>query len=342
MKKIIFLGLIVSLMVGCSHSLRITNEENFSPSPIKPSKAVKIGFLPTEDYLLNCVIEEINLQSAVEMAKKNYQIGSGVEVDCVSELSRNTKFRASGQNFLITIPGFLIFTHAWLGYKYYVDIDTQSRILDPSEKTLSEATIVTPYEIRHTSFARGAWSSLLGWIVPGYGAAAILPGLVFATTYDKRATPEFIKKVEPSYKAFVGSKILEQIAETQRASSSGLKQFFKMEPVVIGDDIKEDVATNVNDSRFAIYVMRVEGGRLIPLRNMFRELPEETRQVLDNMAKKEIVPDADNVKNVLLSLGIPEIDFPKGMEGVSIYTMQGEKMLALFKGNDTDFQVARR
>ena len=217
MKKML-LGLLLTIgfMSGCTHALRITNEEAFMPSQIKPSSAVKLGFLKSEDKLINSVITELSLNTAIKEAKKNYLIGSEIQVDYVSDLSTTMKLRASDQNFFITIPGFIVFTHAWLGYKYYVDIDTQSRLLDPSGKVLSETTIVTPYEIRHTSFARGAASSLIGWFTPGFGLIDIVPGIMFSSDYDDRATPEFIERAKPSYNAFVSSKIIEQIAEAQR------------------------------------------------------------------------------------------------------------------------------
>lgn len=342
MKRLMFLLALIVLMMGCTHSLRITNEETFMPSNTKPSKAVRIGFIPTEDKLLNSVIEEISLNATVKEAKKGYQIGSGVEVDYVSELSKNTKFRASGQNFFITMPGFIIFTHAWLGYKYYVDIDTQSKLLDPSGKNLSEATISTPYEIRYTSFARGAASSLIGWLTPGWGLLDIIPGAIFASSYDNRATPEFIEKVKPSYKAFVSSKVLEQIAVLKGTSSSDLKHFFRMEPVVIGNEINEDVLNSANDRHFMIYVMKVEGGQSTMLTNKIREVTEETWQVLDKIAKKEIMLDANNIKNILDSFGLSDMTFPEDMGSVSIYTMQGDKIIALLKGDGSNLQVASK
>lgn len=342
MKKTIFmLPLIVLLMMGCTHSLRITNEETFLPSQTKPSKAVKIGFLPSEDRMINSVIEEISLSSAVKEAKKGYQKGSEIEVDYISDLSTNMKFRASGQNFFITIPGFIVFTHAWLGYKYYVDIDTQCKLFDPSGKSLSEATIVTPYEIRHTSFARGAAAALIGWITPGYGLLDIIPGIIFASSYDKRATPEFIEKVKPSYKSFVSSKILEQIATVQ-ATASLSKHHFRMETVVIGDEITEGIVNSDNEHRFAIYVMKVEDGQLIMLTNKIKEVTEETWQVLDKIAKKEIIPNTNNVNNILFSFGIADMPFPRDMENASIYTMQNDKVVTLFEGSGAALQVAKK
>lgn len=218
MKKILFLLSVIMLLLamGCTHNLRITNEEANKPLQVRPAKAVKIGFVYSEDALINSVIEEMSLNPMVKEAKKGYKIGSAVEVDYVSELTNTMNYSASGQNFLITIPGFLIFTHAWLGYKYYVNIDTQSKLLDPKGNVLSEQKITTPYEFRYTSFARGAASSLIGWLTPGWGIIDIIPGIIFATRYDDRANPELIDKVKPSYKSYVSNKLLEQISAVQQ------------------------------------------------------------------------------------------------------------------------------
>jgi hypothetical protein len=338
MKKIVsFLMLIVFLIAGCTHSLRITNEEDLSVSSSRPLKTVKIGFFYTGDKLINSAIEEISLNSAVEIAKKDYQLGSGIAVDYVSDLSQNTKYSASGQNFFITFPGFIVFTHAWLGYRYYVDINTQSKLLTPDGKLLSETTITTPYKIRYTSFARGAASSLIGWFTPGYGALDIIPGLIFSVSYDHRATNEFIEQVKPSYKAFVSSKIFEQIANLQRTASSEPKSYYRMEPVVIGDEIKGDT----NDRSFAIHIMKLEDGQLAPLSSTIKELPEETYQLLDKIAKKEIIPGTNDLKNIIFSFAISDMPFPKDMESVSIYTMQGDKIVALFEGSGEHLKVAK-
>jgi hypothetical protein len=238
MKKILFLLSVIMLLLamGCTHNLRITNEEANKPLQVRPAKAVKIGFVYSEDALINSVIEEMSLNPMVKEAKKGYQIGSAVEVDYVSELTNTMNYSASGQNFLITIPGFLIFTHAWLGYKYYVDIDTQSKLLDAKGNVLSEQKITTPYEFRFTSFPRGAAASCIGWLTPGWGIIDIIPGIIFATSYDDRANPELIDKVKPSYKSYVSSKLLEQIAAVQNNASSAQKISNKKETIVVDDE----------------------------------------------------------------------------------------------------------
>lgn len=344
MKKLILLGIVGILMVGCTYPLKIVNEENFKSSSIKPENSVKIGFLHTEDRLLNSAIKEISVNTMVEVAKKDYQIGSEVKVDYVSELSNDMKFRADGANFFITFPGFIVFSHAWAGYKYYVDIDTHTKLLEPGGKVLNEASISTPYEIRYTSFARGTASSLVGWLTPGWGLLNVIPGAIFASSYDERATPEFIEKVMPSYSAFISSKVLEQIAKEQQGTSSSTQKYhYKMEPVVIGDALPDNIVNNPNDDRhFATYVMRMEDGHLIQHTNTIRELPEETWQMLDKIARKELTPDADQIQHILFALGISEIPFPEDMGSVSIYTMQDDRMVTLFKGNKADLNIARR
>ncbi len=237
-----YLTLIVLLTAGCSYPLRITNEKDFiaAQPQIKPLKTVTIGFLPIEETifkekLLNSVVEEIGRSSIVDAVKKDYQIGSGVKADYVCALSQTMKFSASGQNFLITFPGFLVFTHAMVGYKYYIDITTKSNLLDPTNgNIISEASIITSYEIRYTSFARGAASSLIGWLAPGWGLLDVFTGMVFATDYDQRATQDFIQRAEFTYKTFVSRKIIEQITKYQKIALSNHKQqIFVMEPVVI-------------------------------------------------------------------------------------------------------------
>ena len=330
---------ILLIMMGCTHSLRITNEETLVPPQTKPSNAVKLGFVKTEDKLINSVINEISLNMACKEAKKDYQNGLGIEVDYVSDLSASMKFRASGQNFLITIPGFIVFTHAWLGYKYCIDIDTQSKLLDTTGNTLSEATIITPYEIRYTSFARGAWSSLIGWFTPGFGLIDIIPGIIYSGDYDDRATPEFIEKAKPSYSTFVSAKLLEQVAEVQKSKVTGLKSLYKMEPVVIDNDTNEEDLNSETDRHYVIYVMKAEDGKLVLHESRLEEVSEETWQVLDKFTKKEMLPDSTDIKNILYSFGIADVS---EIGNTNIYTMKNAEMVTLFKGRDATLQVANR
>ena len=223
---ICFLGLVLA---GCTYPLKIINTSEFQPAFVKTAEPIAIGFPATNDGLINSVIAEVSLNAFVKDVKKGYRMGMGLEVDYVCDLSYNLEFRASKNNALITFPGFLLFAHAWAGYMYHIELETRSRILDPNGEVLSIATISTPYVIRYTSFARGATSSLVGWVTPGYGILDIIPALIYSSKYDDRATEDFLVKVEPSYKAYVSSKVLEQIISIQQPGASGLNKTFKAE-----------------------------------------------------------------------------------------------------------------
>jgi hypothetical protein len=339
MKKVLVgLLLMAVLMTGCTHALRITNEETFVPSQTKPSAAVKLGFLRSDDKLVNSVITEISLSTAIKEAKKDYQMGSEMQMDYISDLSTTMKFRASGQNFVITIPGFMIFTHAWLGYKYYVDIDTQSRLLDPRGKVLNETIISTPYEIRYTSFGRGAASSLIGWFTPGYGLLDIVPGIKFSSDYDSRATPEFIEKAKPSYNAFVSSKVIEQIAAVQNARPSAQNNHVTRETVALGDG---DVHDGSPDHKFMVSVLKIEDGKAFYQDSKLQEVPEQTQHLLDKIAKNEVTPDQRQVKEVLAAFGLSGLLPAKDMASAGLYTILNGKIVTLVDGRTTLPYVAR-
>ncbi|HMK49291.1 MAG TPA: hypothetical protein VK435_04505 [Thermodesulfovibrionales bacterium] len=332
MKKLCILLTVAIFFTACTHELRVTNENMFKPSQVASGDPVKVGFLPTDDKLLNSVIDEIRLSTSIKEVKKNCAVGSGVDADYIAGLSENMKFRASGQNFFITFPGFIIFAHSLVGYKYYVDIDTNSKILDPGGKILSEALITTPYEIRYTSFARGAATSLIGWFTPGFGALDIIPGAMFASSYDERATYQFIERVSPSYKAYVSSKILEQIAEVRKTGAS-VRVSLKMEPVVIGGPADEDVSSASDNRMFAVHVMKVEGNWMMPYYDIQREVPDKTLDLLDDINKRKLSVDSKSLRELLLALGVSDMHSLADIADVNIYSLRGDRMVTLFEGS---------
>jgi hypothetical protein len=204
------------LASGCTHSMKITKRPTPPAAVQGPAQPVRVGFTSVgNDLLLRSAIKAVRENSAIAESKENYKPTAEFTPDYVCQLSQESKFKAAGQNFLITFPGFLVFTHAWLGYQYGANITTHSTLLDASSNVVSQLDIDTPYTFRHCSFGRGATTSCVGWLTPGYGAINIIPGVVFATTYDKSATPPFLDQAAPSYAQYVASKVLEQLAQVQ-------------------------------------------------------------------------------------------------------------------------------
>jgi hypothetical protein len=342
--KVLISGLMVLALMACTHSLRITNEQNFAGSRNAIlSKKVKLGFRPSDDKLVNSVIEELSLNYSVASVKKNLIFHQYMDfgVDYVCGLSKNIKFAASGQNFFITIPGFLIFTHAWLGYKYTIEIDTQSILYNSGEQELIQNHFITPYEIRYTSFPRGAAASLIGWFTPGFGLLNIIPGGIFASSYDTRGTAEFIDKVKPSYKTFISSKILDQINILQMANVSKNKTF-RMEPVVLKNNTAAIAYNNLTRHTFVAHIMRIDGCTLNPMETKVVEISDATLTQLAKLTNgKDSFAIAD-LRKLVLEIGISDVTLPADIKGVSIYSLKNDKLLVLQKGVRKEFFMARR
>jgi len=129
----------------------------------------------------------------------------------------------------------------------------------------------------------------------------------------------------------VSSKVLEQIAGVRKTAASGPISF-KMAPVVIGDEISKESANSVGNRMFAVHVMKIENGRFVPYVDIQREMPDTALQLLNKITQQEGPTDSYNVRDILLSFGISDMQFPKDLADVNIYSMKDNKMVKLFEG----------
>ena len=53
-----------------------------------------------------------------------------------------------------------------------------------------------------------------------------------------------------------------------------------------------------------------------------------------------MIPRTSDMKNIFLALGISDIPFPEDMTVLDIHTMQNDKLIALFKGDEFPVLVA--
>ena len=215
-KNVIAVVLLPFLAIGCTHTLKTTKGPMTPAAAARLERPVRLGFTSVgSDRLLEAAVKKVKQDASIADAKEDFKPGGDYKPDFVCQLAEDSQFKASGQNFFITFPGFIVFSHALVGYKYKADITTHSTLLDAKSNVVSQVDIKTPYEFRHCSFARGAAAGCCGWLAPGYGAAAIIPGAIFASSYDKRATSEFLEKAAPSYSSYVASRILDQLSQAQ-------------------------------------------------------------------------------------------------------------------------------
>jgi hypothetical protein len=261
MKRTLFI-LTISLLYACTHTLELTSEPTSLSDTEHPNKAVKLGFQSSNDDLVNAAINEISKHRMVSDIKRYYRPGNA-EIDYEIVLTTHASYDAAGKNLFITFPGFLVFTHAWYGYEYTVDIETTSVLLDRDGNVINETVISTPYEFRYTSFARGASASLVGWITPGYGILAIIPGGMFAANYDKRADTDLFKALAPSYSSFIAEKVIEQISNVSNLESVGSKSSISRQPTVVNVSDEFITIEKPDDEADMAHVVRSEKSRKV-------------------------------------------------------------------------------
>ena len=209
-------------LISCSHSLNIKNSKTYLTTPnFSPiEKPLNIGFTDVSGnadqlWCCNAIIEKLAAKPFIGMVQSNYSLNQRTSSerefvpDYVISIEPDIEFKGSGWNYPITFPGFLVFAHAWNGYKYSANIDTKITIRDANGNLFKDFTVSTPYKFNHCDFGRGFWSSS-GWWTPGLGALNSVLGF-FMIRYDKDATDDFYIHVKDNYSTYVVEKVVEAI-----------------------------------------------------------------------------------------------------------------------------------
>ena len=115
------------LLGGCAHSLEVKNIDEYRMESIPyVEEEVSIGVNSTSsDFFCKKLVSSTvsalrNYSSKVVML---HRLGSSMPVDVIADINVNSKYEGSGSNFVISWPGFFIFTPAWHGYIYKANYD---------------------------------------------------------------------------------------------------------------------------------------------------------------------------------------------------------------------------
>lgn len=200
--------------VGCTHSMKIENVDDYRLAATAPRRLnlqlIDGSASADGKQLYDAVYAALRSHSQVDNV---YILGQEPPEppDARVTLRPTAVYDGSWWNYLITIPGFLIFTHAWNGLVYSADVATalEIQLSDNTDPILSEIT--TAYDLRHCDFGRGAAISS-GWYIPAWGATNLLVGF-FMVEYDTDATPEFLKEVRDPYGSYIANTIVQAVAE---------------------------------------------------------------------------------------------------------------------------------
>ncbi|MBT3191834.1 MAG: hypothetical protein HN341_04700, partial [Verrucomicrobia bacterium] len=206
-------------------------------------------------------------------------------------------------------------------------LETESTIMSPEGDVLSRTSISAPYDIRYTSFLRGAVAST-GWYTPGYGILTTIPGAIFASTYDQKATSEFLRQAEPSYKRFVSQRLMEQIrmVRDDRVDSIGRIQTADPVALAMGDS---EVDLGYGPRHYAITVARMDGSLAMPMREDVVQLSPEDAALMKRLWEGKESIGIANIRQLMDALSLSDIPVPEDDQQIAAYTMKGETYVAL-------------
>ena len=204
-------GSLAVAAAGCTHALQINNTGAYYKIAHAPKRlAIRLvdASLGDGQQLFQATYEALRTHPDVaDVLLKDQEPERAT--DATVTLRTTTKYDGSGWNYLITFPGFILFTHAWNGFVYKADVSTEVEVALNGNANKTAHTIDTSYDLRHCDFGRGAAASS-GWYLPGWGGTNLIVGL-FMISYDTDVTPEFLEKVRPTYGAYIANSVVEAI-----------------------------------------------------------------------------------------------------------------------------------
>ncbi|MDH4163102.1 MAG: hypothetical protein OEW15_10490 [Nitrospirota bacterium] len=211
-----FMLCLASFSVGCTHSMHISNAEEYFTPPAPPVKRpVKLGVTSSNTVdvknsrYVASIIDALNQSGNFERIIYPYNpaVHQG-EVELIADINVHPRYTGSTGNFFLNWPGFLIFAPAIWGYKYHAELETQVMLTRVADSQTQQMSIPTRYTFRHAEMNR-TWTEI-GWFE--VGIIPLISGFFF-TDFDPEVTGQFISQVGPSYGTFVARKILSALPQ---------------------------------------------------------------------------------------------------------------------------------
>lgn len=225
------LGAVMAISSGCAHPLVIKNVDSYRVSDNTSMTTHKsIGVVSTtssfdDQILLNGVSDSLRRYSSDVISP--YVKGGERKVDIIANVGIQSQYDGSGLNFLISWPGFILWTPAWNGYIYNIKHNYSVRLEDGA--TLSHVdtfNIPIDLDIRHAAMNR-TWLAESGWWL--FYTIPSFVGGIFHTEYDRNVTPLAAKEAAMPIGNYVAQEIIRRISSlpatpvnnsTSRSSSS--------------------------------------------------------------------------------------------------------------------------
>ncbi len=202
--------LALALLCGCSHELEIQNIDRFSNRVVDASQAglvvgITLDSIGVEDDLL---VQEVSMALT---RQANYHVVYPASVYARSDVSIRLALvdkEKSGSigNFFVCFPGFLLFTHAWLGYKYHASATVRCDLtVTATGEPIRTLEIPIDLEMRQAELDRTWANGVIGWYY--LGIPCFINGF-FCVPYDPDLDPALRQEAFPTLGAHIASQII--------------------------------------------------------------------------------------------------------------------------------------
>lgn len=207
------IGTIMAISSGCAHPLVIKNIDSYRVSDRTSMTTPKsIGVVSAsssfdDQILINGVSDSLRRYSSNVVSP--YIKGGDRKVDIIANIDLQSQYDGSGINFLISWPGFILWTPAWNGYIYNIKHSFSVRIEDGSTLSqLDSFNVPIDLDIRHAAMNR-TWLAESGWWL-FYTIPSFVGGILH-TEYDRQVTPLAAKEAAMPIGNFVAQEIIKRI-----------------------------------------------------------------------------------------------------------------------------------
>lgn len=201
---------LAALLCGCSHDLEIRDLDRFSERVMDASQAGLSVGLALDSSGLDDEILAQEVASALQRQARYHVTYPATDFTWADVFIRMTLVEkektGSVGNFFVCFPGFLLFTHAWLGYAYHSTLTVRCDLVAAvTGEHIGTIEVPIGLDMRQAELDRTWANGFLGWYYAGI--PCFINGF-FCVPYDPDLDPVLRREVFPILGAHVASQII--------------------------------------------------------------------------------------------------------------------------------------
>ena len=205
--------------LGCRHELEVENLYQYSKQAEidKSQEGLVISLIPSSSFhrdFYHLVSEKMEMLGGYKVDV----FGDRDRADMTISIKDFCGGTSDWTNFLVCFPGFILFTHAWLGYRYVCEPRWDVIAIDRNiNKELFRQTIDMELELRYAGPSK-TWANIVGLCAVGVGWS-VVNGICVAISYDEDATEELFRTTQDAMATYVAQQLVKKINSAMLSKS---------------------------------------------------------------------------------------------------------------------------